>query len=115
MILTTIHYRSKQTGETCTYARPITFDDTTEANLYVRTMDSTYPEYIHTWQQVDIGVTAAAEAVTQLSALDVDDPESSHREAEYILCKVIRTVGPEYAAVADAFNEARDRVGFWYS
>lgn len=98
------------------------FYDRAEALKWARLQYVTYPEDIHVKEvalvpveEVDIRALTPEEAVTQLSALDVDDPESSHREAEYILCRVIRTVGPEYAAVADAFSKARDRVGFWYA
>lgn len=67
-------------------------------------------------EEVDLGVLRPREAVTQLNALQPSDyPEDAHCEAKQLLCKVLRAVGPEYAAVADAFNEACDRLGFLYA
>lgn len=114
-------YAVVRTGQDNTDVLCALFFDRAEAVKWTRLQYVTCPKNIHVKEvalvpveEVDLSVLTPEEAVTQLSALDVYNPESSHREAEYILCRVIRTVGPEYAAVADAFNEARDRVGFWY-
>lgn len=108
--------RYEHEGEIRTYATPMKFKDRVEAQQYVRAMDTNYPHYTHTWEEVDIGVATAADAVTRLDAMDCgDDPGKAHTQAEKLLCEVLRLVGPEYASVAYAFNRARDRVGFWYA
>lgn len=57
---------------------------------------------------------AASEAVAELDAMPADtDEENAHGEADRILCEVLRESGLN--EVADAFERARDRVGFWYS
>ena len=57
-----------------------------------------------------------SEAVKKLNAMEEgDDNESLHCEANDILCEVLRSIGPEYQAVADAFESACDRVYFWYA
>lgn len=112
MIHAIIQYECE--GQPRRYAGPMQFDNAFEAQQFVDEMDRNYP-FVHTWQAVDISVTTAAEAVTKLNAMNKgDDPEDAHREAEQLLCEVLRAVGPEYASVAYAFNRARDRVGFWY-
>jgi hypothetical protein len=52
------------------------------------------------------------EAVAKLDALD-GDPECDHGTAEEILCEYLKSHRAE--AVADAFERAADRVGFWYA
>ena len=53
-------------------------------------------------------------AVKQLNDMESDsDPEIEHGNAETILCDYLRTIGA--AELANAFNDARDRVGFWYA
>lgn len=90
------------------------FDNAFEAQQFVDEMDRNYP-FIHTWHEVDLSVLTPEEAVTRLTAMEyVDDSETAHIEADKILCKVLKAAGPEYAAVADAFNAAHDRVRFWY-
>jgi hypothetical protein len=51
-------------------------------------------------------------AIATLNALN-GDPESDHGIAEDIVMTYLRQTGQ--AAIADAFEQARDRVGFWYS
>jgi hypothetical protein len=53
-------------------------------------------------------------AVKKLNAMDNgDDQEIAHCEAENVLTEYLREIGHE--AIADAFEAARDRVGFWYA
>ena len=114
MIHATIRYEHE--GEQRGYAGPMQFENAFEAQQFVDKMDRNYPHYTHTWQEVDFSVTTAADAITILNAMnDGDYPETAHSDAEEILCNVLRSIGPEYAAVASAFYEARDRVGFWYA
>lgn len=54
----------------------------------------------------------AKEAVESLKDIS-DDPEIGHREAEEILCAFLSANG--FPEVASAFDEARDRLGFWYA
>lgn len=116
MISTTIHCRSTATGKTRTCDVPVQFRDADAAEQFIRAMDAIYPDHIHTWQQVDFGVMTAAAAVAQLKRMDGGrSKEDAHIEADEILCKVLKAAGPEYAAVADAYYAARDRVGFWYA
>ncbi len=60
-------------------------------------------------------MTPAQEAVAKLEAVDENHPdeEMAHVEADRILCEFIRAIG--HADVADAFEAARRRVGFWYA
>jgi hypothetical protein len=58
-------------------------------------------------------VTPAQEAVAKLNALTSHDPETAHGRADEILCEFIRSIG--HAEVAEAFEAAADRVGFWYA
>ncbi len=53
-----------------------------------------------------------AAAVARLNALN-NGPEEAHMEAEAILCDFLRAQGHD--AVAEAFEQAKERVGFWYS
>lgn len=52
------------------------------------------------------------EAVAKLDALN-GNPEFDHPEAERILCEYLKS--HRASEVADAFNRANDRVGFWYA
>lgn len=58
---------------------------------------------------LDSTIDQAIRALNNLSK----DPEQAHCEAEDILCETLRDAGLE--AVANAFKEARDRIGFWYA
>lgn len=51
-------------------------------------------------------------AVTKLDELN-GDPEGDHGAAEKILLEYLRLRGE--TAVAEAFERARERVGFWYA
>ena len=51
-------------------------------------------------------------AVTKLDELN-GDPEVDHGNAEKILLEYLRLRGE--TAVAEAFERARERVGFWYA
>ena len=53
------------------------------------------------------------EAVKELNAITNGDNEYAHCQADKILKEFLRSNG--YAKVADAFDEADDRVGFWYA
>ena len=54
------------------------------------------------------------EAIEALNALShKDDAEITHIIADYILCEVLREVA--LGEIATAFEDARNRVGFWYS
>jgi hypothetical protein len=53
-----------------------------------------------------------AQAVIELSNLP-NDEEAAHGLAEQILCNFLRKAG--YQQIADAFELARDEVGFWYA
>lgn len=53
------------------------------------------------------------DAVMMLDRLDDSDPESAHGEAEDILMAFLKA--NEFPEVAEAFEKARDRVGFWYA
>lgn len=53
-------------------------------------------------------------AVQLLDALTDGDPESAHIDAEEILMKFLRATD-EGEAVANAFERAQERVGFWYA
>lgn len=55
----------------------------------------------------------AAEAIERLSSLRGGDPEDDHGEADRVLLQVLRSHG--LANVADAWESACDRVGFWYA
>lgn len=90
------------------------FETIAHAGDYVLEMDDCYPGYIHTWHQVVLNMMTAAEAVKRLDDLESGDNEAAHADADYILCEVLKAAGPEYAAVADAYKAARDRIGFWY-
>lgn len=52
-------------------------------------------------------------AIEELDTLDGFDPEEAHTDAESILLAFLRHAG--YTRVADAFEAANDRVGFWYA
>ena len=110
-----IQRRSVATGETRCHRGHQEFETSAHADKYVLDMDSFYPGYIHTWQQVDPGVMTAAQAVARLNNLVSGDNEAAHADADDILCIVLRAAGPEYAAVADAYKAANDRIGFWYA
>ncbi len=58
-------------------------------------------------------MTPAQQAVDRLQALSPEHPDTEHIEAEKILCEFLRAIG--HAEVADAFEAACDRVGFWYA
>lgn len=53
------------------------------------------------------------DAKRRLDKLTDDDPESAHGRAEDIICQFLKDNG--FGDVAEAFEAARDRVGFWYS
>lgn len=53
------------------------------------------------------------EAVKALDALTAADRERAHGEADDIVSEVMRANG--LAAVADAYDRASERVGFWYA
>lgn len=52
-------------------------------------------------------------AVDELAHLDPGDPEAAHNRADDVLCMYLRATGSR--AVAEAFERARERCGFWYA
>jgi len=52
------------------------------------------------------------EAIEALNTLPADDVERAHHEADGILIKFLHCVG--HGKVADAFEAARNDIGFWY-
>jgi hypothetical protein len=53
------------------------------------------------------------EIIERLNALTDDDPEAAHNEADRLLIHALILAG--MADVAEAYMDARDRVGFWYA
>lgn len=53
------------------------------------------------------------EAIDKLNALTGDDQESDHIDADRILVQMLNET--EFKEVADAWNRADERVGFWYA
>ena len=54
------------------------------------------------------------ESIDQLNAMkEGDDAEIQHGKAEDILCNYLKEIGA--TELADAFEGACDRVGFWYA
>lgn len=53
-------------------------------------------------------------AVQLLDALDDGDPEAAHGDAEEIVMAFLRA-SDDGEAVANAFERAQKRVGFWYA
>lgn len=53
------------------------------------------------------------EYVEQLNKLTYYDQEVSHAEADDLLVAALRDAG--WGEVADAYEKAQDRVGFWYA
>ena len=57
---------------------------------------------------------AMHKAIDGLNKMTVEYcPEMMHSEAEDLICGFLKEVG--YGDAADAFESARDRVGFWYA
>lgn len=52
------------------------------------------------------------QAIEQLKNLSESDPEEAHQEADSILLEVLKSNGLE--GVANAFADAKSRIGFWY-
>ena len=56
---------------------------------------------------------SADEAVEMLNALPGgEQPPIAHMDAEEILCNFLRDQG--FSEVVEAFEDARNRCGFWY-
>ena len=107
MIYATIRWWSQLTEATFTNDELLEFQDAADAERYVLQKNRDYPGFFHTWHEAD--------AVSKLKAMTKHmDVEAVHNEADEILCQTLEAIGPEYKAVAVAFREARDRVGFWY-
>lgn len=43
------------------------------------------------------------------------DREYLHVDADKLLCQYLKELGPEHAAVAEAFEELDEEHGFWYA
>ena len=57
---------------------------------------------------------ALISAIDKLEAMKYgDDQDAAHSLAEDIICEYLVVIGAKQ--LADAFEEARDRVGFWYA
>ena len=54
-----------------------------------------------------------AQVVERLNALQGDDKEWDHNEADLLLLDALLLV--DLDSVVTAFQEARDRIGFWYA
>ena len=53
------------------------------------------------------------EAINELHLLQEGDPESAHGRADGILIEFLESSG--YPELADAYEDARSRIGFWYA
>ena len=51
--------------------------------------------------------------ISELDALGKGDPEAAHGHAEGLLMAYLRSWG--HGDIADAYERARDRVGFYYA
>lgn len=58
---------------------------------------------------------ASKAAVAKLDVLTDADAEDAHREADAIIVLYLQSLGPPHAQVAEAWDRAKDRIGFWYS
>jgi hypothetical protein len=57
---------------------------------------------------------ALMKAIGELNSMKPgDDPEIAHGRAEEILCEYLTAIGAK--ELANAFDEAVGRVGFWYA
>ena len=53
------------------------------------------------------------EIIETLNQLDSRDKEDSHSDADYLLCEALHNNG--LGEIAEAWERARERVGFWYA
>lgn len=53
------------------------------------------------------------EVILRLRYLPKDDPDTAHSEADSLLLDALLIAG--MSDVVSAFQEARDRIGFWYA
>ena len=65
------------------------------------------------WEKEDKLEKLEIEYLNQLDDLDIGDAEGSHFIADNLLIELIREIGMD--SVADAFEQVRDRIGFWYA
>jgi hypothetical protein len=65
-------------------------------------------------RSLEIETRAAARCSAALDALEEekDTPGSAHQSADMLLLEMLRACG--HGAVADAYETARRRMGFWY-
>ncbi len=57
---------------------------------------------------------ALNKAVSELNKMDqMGDAEGLHSYAEDIICGLLKEIG--FGEASEAFESARDRVGFWYA
>ncbi len=61
----------------------------------------------------NILIHSADQACEELNALTSADPESAHGEADDVVMEVLRLHNLSH--VADAFERASERCGFWYA
>jgi len=57
----------------------------------------------------------AIEALEALRALEGGDKEIDHSSADDILLAFLRNHDPACKDVANAYDDARERIGFWYA
>lgn len=57
--------------------------------------------------------TRLKQIVVELQAMDGCDPEAAHARADWLMCEALRLLGA--GDIADAFLDARNRLGFWYA
>ncbi len=55
------------------------------------------------------------QVIEELNAMSTEDsdPEMAHADADRLLLQFLRDNG--HPEIAEAFNGARDRIGFWYA
>lgn len=71
------------------------------------------PFWVEVDTEGDLLPTLEDELVQRLDAMHAyDDPEHDHAEAENILLEALRHCG--YTKLVSAFEDAQERVGFWY-
>jgi hypothetical protein len=58
----------------------------------------------------------AIEIIQELDAMSpATDPENGHSRADDLLLEFLKNHDPASKDVAEAWERARDRVGFWYA
>lgn len=55
------------------------------------------------------------EAIRKLNAIERYDREGAHIDADNIIVDYLSSLGGDAKEVAEAYNAARNRVGFWFA